>query len=257
MSGFVVRLTDGSSLNIVGGHSPTLAYATARGAPVENESSIDKTSLLTIGTRAIASGSWLNDKGTIIIQDGGVLNNNAAGSTYSTVEAGGKIIGVNGGMLAGSVVNAGVIEAAAGNFHVTASVTSSTIAGVAAGSFLIDSHAVLDLGNNTNQGMTFLSNAELDIEKGFMTHGLLRGFTTGDKIDFLGQTALPGQTVPAINVHAGLNNISIIDFTNGRQVVQEVTLQGSYSSSNLYAQADGHGGTIIGFGQAPGSIRIS
>ena len=251
ISNFVTRVTNGSSLS-VSGYYANFNYAVSRGAPdADNETTIDKTSMLLISNGAHVSGGLLDNRGYIAIGGAGSTLTNTAVASHSTNEVGGRIVGAIGGTLAGTVINAGVIEAYDGNFHVTASVVNSSLAGVVAGSFQIDTHAVLELGTGSYQAMKFLSNAELDFDKGVDYRGVINGFSTGDKIDLLGQAVTAIYTT---GTHAGTTNILVV---NGSTTVESLTLQGSYSHSNLFAQADGHGGTLLAYGQASGSIHIS
>ena len=201
---------------------------------------VDVTAVIGISGGGHLTNTFSNMAGAIVISGAGSTFTTNSVSYESETTATGRIIGFNGGTLAGRLTNDGTVEALQGTFHVTASVVNNITESTSTGTFQIDPHAVLDLGASSDQAVQFLPNATLTLEQGVAVTGLLRGFSVHDAIDLVGQsvsslTAVVVAGVTTLTAYAGTNAADVLNFS------------GDYAGSNFLTHGDGHGGTLISY----------
>jgi len=163
----------------------------------------------------------------------GTVNARADLITYG----GSEIVGA-GTITAGSIANAGLLDASGGTLVVTGSITGTGTAEIQSGAKLQLASAV------SGQAITFESGANtlsLGDAAGFGGHVL--DFATGDAIDLLGSVA---------NTLSFSGGALIVD--EGTTRIAKIFMNGSYKTANFKLTSDQHGGTLISY-VASSSVR--
>jgi hypothetical protein len=176
-------------------------------------------------------GPFNSINGTINIDGSGSVFNSGGSAYWHELNASGLITGSNGAVLNGGVTNHATIEATKGDFKITGELQGS-------GTLKIDNNATLELGGDSDNNVTFLNHAMLQLDKGIKETGFLQGFTNNDTID------LKDQNVTSVSETIS-GNVTTVDFYDGSTLAQELKFNGSYSANDLYVHSDGKGGTII------------
>ena len=201
---------------------------------------VDATATIEVSGGGHLTNTFLSMDGTIAITGDGSTFTTDSLSYDSETGSTGRIVGSNGGTLAGHLTNDGIVEARHGTFHVTAAVVDNVGKASSTGTFLIDPHATLDLAASSDQAMQFLTNATLTLEQGVSETGLLRGFSLRDAIDLVGQSVTSFTAVAA----GGVTTFTAYD---GASAVDMLKFSGSYAAANFATGSDGSGGTLISY----------
>jgi len=176
------------------------------------------------------------------------LINEAAGSILS--EVAGKTLVINTG--ANTIVNAGLLNGAAGGMRVTSAVendgvvravTALTFSRAVTGS----GHAVIAGGalrflSTFDQAVTFTGGGVLGLALSRLYSGTINGFATAgaDSLD-LADVAFTGATKATFSGNASNGVLTVTDGTH----TAHISLHGNYTGVTFLAATDGQGGTMV------------